>query len=600
MPDPTIFPIALPSAGIDLSKPEQFLQEAYSPYSRNLEFYDEVLRGRSGLTKFSTTQLSGAVLMVSQYWKFIGSYDLIFGTPKDIYKYDFGNSRFDILTPVYTTGTIEIQAGSPTIVRGTGTSWSSSNVKAGDFIKVGSGGIHTGSTWYEVQSLNAGLQQITLTAAGPTTAASTAYVLRQTFTGEEENVWQSIQFLDENEGEIWIAVNGVDTPIWYNGTGQVQPVAGLATGFETARFVNVLANRVIFLWTVEGSQNQPIRIRWSAVADSQAYTDDDFIDLEKPTAAAWIKGSYLKGDVLVVPKEAGAYVLNHVGGDEIFDPVFHSTFNGNFSAYSIVEMETGAYYFGTDNRFRFWNGLRDDTPFDEIFNYLNSLDPTLSEYIPGYQVKVKKQIRWCLPYDSINEIAPVVVYDYGRDVIEIWDYMHGSAIHSIGEYREVNDLYVDDPDWAELYVDENEGYWDDRRFLANAPVVLYGCADGYIRKADVGVDDDGVVFTRIFTSKRLDFTAPHKRKRIQKQQWWFEAQSSGSLTLKMKKDDKTSFETQIKTISLEAAGRDMAKKFVTWDKEFENAQFELSGTVPFSLLGFINWLYPKGGTSSLE
>jgi len=599
VPTPTIFPIALPNAGIDISKPEQFLDQSFSPYSRNMEFYNEALRGRTGLTKFSETALSGPCLLADQYWKFTGSADQLFCSTKDVYKYDFANSRFDILTPIYSTGTIEVQVGTPTIVRGTGTSWSGSNVKAGDFIRLSSGATYTtAQTWYEVLSVNVGLQQITLTAAAPTTAAGTSYALRQTFTGTTYDVWHSKQFLDDAEGEVWLATNGVDTPIWYNGTGQVQFITGLPTGFTTAKYINVFFNRVIWAWTREGGQNQPIRLRWSDVANFQSYQDDELFDLDAPTAAYWIKGTYVKGDYLIVPKEAGAYVISHIGGDDIFNPVFYSTFNGNFAADSIVEMDRGAYYFGTDNRFRNWDGLADSTPFDDIFEYLNALDPTLSEFIYGHQVKQRKQVRWALPYDSLNDISPVLVYDYGRSIIELWDYMHGSPIRCIGEYREVNDLYVDDPDWADLYVDEVEGFWDDRRFLANAPVVIYGCEDGYIRKADIGNTDDGVAYTRTFDTKRLDFTAPHRRKRLDKQQWWFDSQTSGEVTLKILRDDKTGYEAASKTLSLINPGYDKAKVFVTWGKSFENAKFRISSTSPFTLYGFINWLYPKGKTGN--
>ena len=598
MPQPVIHPVFLPNQGIDISKPEQFLQNQFSPLSRNMEFYNEKLQGRLGLAKFDQMPLSGPVTIVDQYWKFTSAYDLLFGTTKDIYKYDFANVRFDILTPLYTTGTIEIQAGTPTIVRGTGTGWTTANVKSGDMIKIGSGSVHTGATWYEVLSLNAGTQQITLTGSAATTTAGSAYVLRQCFTGANTDIWQAVQYLDDAEGEVWIATNGKDIPIWYNGTGQVQVfTAGqLPTGFTTAKFINILFNRIVWIWTREGGQNQPIRIRCSDVANFKSYDDLNVWDLELPTAAYWITGAYVKGDYLIIVKESGAYVMRHIGGEEIFDFEFASTFFGNFAPYSILPMDTGAYYFGYDNRFRNWNGLRDDTPFDAIFDYLIALDPITSEFIYGYRVEGKKQIRWTMPFDEINQISPMVVFDYGRNIIQIWEYAHGSWIRSIGEYLVVEDLYVDDPTWADLYVDEENGFWDERKFLANAPVILYGCEDGYIRKADVGNDDDGIEYTRQLRFKRLDFGDPSRKKRIWKQQWWFEARASGSVTLKIKLNDATSFEAAQKLISLVDNVKDKIKAAVTWDKEFENAQFEITATSQFELLGFLNWIYDKGKT----
>ena len=332
------------------------------------------------------------------------------------------------------------------------------------------------------------------------------------------------------------------------------------------------------------------------MANFKSYNDLNVWDLELPTAAYWITGAYLKGDYLIIPKESGAYVMRHIGGDDVFDFEFASTFFGNFSPYSVIPMDTGAFYFGYDNRFRNWNQLRDDTPFDAIFDYLIALDPTNSEFIYGYRVEGKKQIRWALPYDTNNAISPMIVYDYGRGIIEIWDYTHGSWIRSIGEFLEVADLYVDDPAWAELYVDEEDGFWDARTFLANSPVILYGCEDGYVRKADIGTDDDGVAYDRRLRFKRLDFGDPSRKKRLWKQQWWFEAKNAGTVELRIKKDDATTFESVFKTLSLVKAGRDKQKISVTWDKEFENAQFELLAQVQFNLLGFLNWIYDKGKT----
>lgn len=596
MPAPVVYPVFLPNQGIDLSKPEQFLQNQYSPLSKNMEFYNEKLQGRLGLVKFDEAQLSGPITVIDQFWKFTSAYDLLFGTTKDIYKYDFSNTRFDILTPLYTTGTIEIQAGSLNIVRGTATSWTSANVKAGDFIKIGSGSVHTGSTWYEVESLDALNQQITLTTDAVVTAASTAYVLRQCFTGTGTDIWQAVQYLDDAEGEVWIATNGKDKPIWYNGTGQVQvfQTAELPTDMTAAKYVIIFFNRIVWLWTREGGQNQPIRMRCSEVANFKSYDDLNVWDLELPTAAYWITGAYLKGDYLIVCKEAGAYVGRHIGGDDIYDFEYASTFFGNFSPFSIVPMDTGAYYFGYDNRFRNWNGLRDDTPFDAIFDYLITLDPTDSEFIYGYRVEGKKQIRWTLPYDTTNGISPMIVFDYGRSIIEIWEYTHGSWIQSIGEYLVVEDLYVDDPAWADLYVDEENGFWDERKFLANAPVILYGSEDGYVRKADTGNLDDGQTYTRQLRFKRFDYENPARNKRLWKQQWWFESRASGSVSLKIKLNDAGSFEAAQKIISLIDDTRDKIKATITWNKQFENAQFELTATSQFELLGFLNWIFDKG------
>lgn len=591
-PNFTVYPIALPNLGIDVSKPEQLLMNRYSPYSRNMEYFNQLIRGRRGLTKLSNTELSGPVLIIDQYWKFTSAYDLMVGTTKDMYKYDFNNDRYDILTPVNIIGTIEIVAGSLNVVQGTGTAWDTTGaekLKAGDYIKIGSGDIHTDSTWYEIESVDSDTQ-LTLTGDAVETASGTAYVVRKCFTGGSNDIWQAVQYLDDAEGEVWICTNGVDLPMWYNGTGQLQEFASYPTDFTAAKFITIFYDRIVFGWTREGGQNQPIRVRWSATANFQSYNDLHFVDLNLPTAAYWIKGFTVMGNQLIVNKEYRAYSAVYVGGDVVFDFRFESTFEGNFSGYSQQQLQSGIFYFGYDNRFRFWNTLRDESIFDQIFDFLITLDPTQSEYVYGYQVEGRKQLRWSLPYDATNNVSPMLVYDYENSSINIWEYNISSAIRSIGEYLEVADSYVDDAEWAELYVDEEDGFWDDRRFLANAPVILYGCADGYVRKADTGNDDDGNAYPRTFRFSRLDFGMPDRIKRLWKQQYWLTAETAGSLTARFRKDDQTAWEATQKTIALTKAGKDIAKVFVEWNKYFENCQIELTANNHWEMIGVLNWV----------
>ena len=734
---PIVEPIFLPNKGIVLDKPEQFLLKAYSPHSRNIEFYNELMQGRLGLTKFDTAVLSGPITLIDQYWKFTGSYDLLFFTTKDIYKYNFGSSRYDFLTPKYSVGKIRVENASTkiygglevdncdvspvawadgsagdvtpsrettapkdgtafvrlTVAAGAGVEllayhnitsvnltaydsigfWIRSSVNTnsgdlkfqiddtaacatpledinipalvantwtwvnltlatpanltavisigiyqavdlgactididqivagdwagqlgvGDYISIGST-YSTADTWYEISAVTSDTElTLTVVYAG-STASQQAYNSRLIFQGATSNPWQGIQFLDTTEGEVYIATNGVDTPVWYDGTNQFQVVTGLPSGFVSAKYINVFFDRVIWLWCVE-AQNEPVRVRWSAAANFKSYTAAHFNDLNLPDAGTWIKGSYLQGDILVVPKEKNGYSLRHVGGDEIFGFDFLSTLEGAWSGYSIVPSSAGAFYYSADNLFRFYNLLQDvSQPFDDIYPYLNSLDPNLSELITGFDVIAKKQIRWALPYNSTSLYSPVVVYDYARSIIEIWEYQYPSAIRAIGEYLEAADVYVDDTDWAELYVDEEEGYWDDRTFLSDAPIVLYGHEDGIVRKADTGSDDDGYAFDRIFRCSRLDFGSPHQNKRLWKQQWWFEAETAGSVTLTIKRDDRQSFEAGGKTLSLVNATKDKAKPFASWDRHFLNAEFQITAQNQFRLLGFLNFITPKG------
>src|SRR3990167_6480723 len=185
-------PTFLPNKGIKTDAPEELLLDQISPYSRNMEYLNELIQGRTGLSKFNSTALTGRVMLQFRFVRANQNAYNLFFTTTDIYVYDFANSRFDILTPVYTTGTIEILSGTPTIVTGTGTTWTT-NTKAGDYIKIGAGSIHTGSTWYKILTVDSNTQ-LTLTASAAAVGAGSAYVIRKTYTGGNTDFWTCTKF----------------------------------------------------------------------------------------------------------------------------------------------------------------------------------------------------------------------------------------------------------------------------------------------------------------------------------------------------------------------------------------------------------------------
>ena len=151
-------PVFVPenALGIKLNFPEQFLDKAMSPYSRNMEYVNGVLAGRSGLTKFETTQLKGNVMLMEQFTKFNDDSYFMVCTDKDIMYYDFTNTYFVYLNKLYQTGLCKIGTGaSSLIVTGTSTSWMS-NVSAGDYFKLGTGSLNSDANWYQIASVDTG------------------------------------------------------------------------------------------------------------------------------------------------------------------------------------------------------------------------------------------------------------------------------------------------------------------------------------------------------------------------------------------------------------------------------------------------------------
>ncbi len=600
MPQAIPYQVVLPGTGGQKSNfPQEFLDKIVSPYSRNMEFLNGRLQGRGGLGKLSTTLLPGAPVMtkaVLDLTEFAGVRSEIFATKTDIVKYDFSNSRFDFLNVLYTTGTIEVQAGTPTILRGTATLWLA-NVKVGDYIKLGAGSVHTGSTWYKVTVVTDDTH-LTVASAMPTTGAGASYVSRGTFTGGVQDFWDWVQFEDTALGQLIVMTNGVDKPFYWTGTGQlVMFTAGmLPASCTAAKYVSVFAGRLLMAWCVVGGLNQPQRvIGWDPFLitspDEDAFPKD-FVD--EPTQ---ITGMGTFGGYHVVFKETNARVGRFVGGDDIIDYEISYQCKGARSAWSIIFKNDFMAYYGNDKKFHTWNLLQDNIISENIFPETVQFDPNQDEFVQAFDVSRKNQIRWFCPYGSTTQHNYVAVYDYAQNIMLPWEYQQADSCCCIGSYLRTSDVYADDPIYGAQYADETGGFADDSDLLDNGEVLVYGGYDGYVRLADSGTTDDGTVFNRLLRIKRLNFDLPDNRKRLNITQHWFESAISGEVTIKLMTDDSTSYLPGTNTISLVPTGdEDMIKRNVVWDIWAQDFQVEISATNFFATLGFIAYFFKKQST----
>lgn len=582
-----VIPTMLVNKGISLDAPEEFLLDQLSPYSRNMEYLNELIQARTGLAKFSATALTGRVMLQFRFVKAnLNAYNFFF-TTKDIYTYDFTNTRFDIWTPVYTTGTIEVQAGTPTILRGTGTLWVA-NTKVGDYVKLGAGSIHTGSTWYQVTVVTSDTQ-LTVASAMPTTAAGSAYVIRKTYTGGNTDFWTCTKFTDSALGDIVVATNGVDTPLYLTGIAAAVALTGLVSTMK-AKYVTAFFDRLVFAWTVEGGSNQPERYRWSAVANANGYTSADFEDLIDDGSG--ITGQIKHGAYLIITKEKVFYAVRPVSGTDIYDSERTSTPQGCKSNRSLVVDKQWLYYYSVDKKFHRWNLVTDQIISEGQFEDTKNFDPNLELYITGDNFYHKNQIRWFCPLNSATYQNVVFVFDYKNESMNIWTTGAEQALLSIGHYLLQDDIYFDDAIWGEYFFDERTEYFDDVNFLSNAPQFIYGGYDGYIRNCDTTAQDDGTAYTRTLRLKRLNFQLPQIKKRLWKQQYWLEQAASGTVSISIYVDDKIAANS-VGTLSLVDATKDVVKLTQTVDLNGYVFQIEISATNFFALIGFLSYIFPK-------
>ena len=168
-------PVVKPNLGVYLDRPFIDIPRRGAIVVDNFRIKNgRIIRENMGYDKFTAVNLGGALTMIDGFFLRNNTQFLIFGTPKNLFKYNEGTDTVSYLNPIYATGTVSVTNGSA-IVTGSGTTWTT-NAKAGDEFHLGSATQNDPTaTWYEIQSVDSNTQ-VTLTTnyAEPTLSRSSA------------------------------------------------------------------------------------------------------------------------------------------------------------------------------------------------------------------------------------------------------------------------------------------------------------------------------------------------------------------------------------------------------------------------------------------
>jgi hypothetical protein len=182
-----------------------------------------------------------------------------------------------------------------------------------------------------------------------------------------------------------------------------------------------------------------------------------------------------------------------------------------------------------------------------------------------------------------------IVYNY---IEKTWAYRELSA-SCFGYYRRTSNLT-----WATttgtLDTPGEPGIWDDRQFLDNAPINLFGTNTGYVYKFE-GVALAGVAQELQATTKIYDFKMPDRFKRIQRLQVLASKVADSVLKIRIGSsenmdDDPTwsdTFEFDLSTTENPFIDIDVSGRFFTFE-------FTHSDNTDFEGTGIIVHFIPKG------
>lgn len=365
----------------------------YSPDLLNVRVDQHSIKGRYGHSS-ADRALAAKTYAIAMYKMAAGTTHTLYLTDEDLCaKETSGSNTFSYKTETYTTGTVTNITGA--VITGSGTSWDTSGLAAGDKIIVDtdhSSAIEVDANWGEIQTVD-NATQITLTAnyTGTTGAMSDTYKGRMVYSVPTNERWSYVLMND-----IFYFTNGnVDVQSWA-GTGYASAVD--STYAKQARYCIEYANRLVLADLLESSVRDPYLVQWSKENDPTDWTDSTAGAQALLDSEDYITGLGKVGANLIVYRRESINVGSRTG--EAFDPLAFPIYRrgiGCVAPWSIVEVMGTNAFLGRDDFYY----IEGDTPRPlsrnkARYKFFDLSSPTEAEQTWGFVDTKLNEVQWIL------------------------------------------------------------------------------------------------------------------------------------------------------------------------------------------------------------
>jgi len=447
-------------------------------------------------------ELNGPVKLIANFFLRDGTERLIFGTPTDLYRYDSATKTVSYITPHYVTGTVAVSAANPAVVTGSGSLWTA-NVSPGDQISFGSANTTSVSAvWYTIGVVNSDTQ---LTLTGPVTGApiagGTAYTVRKIFTGDYLTRWDEVTFLNDGDSgnDLWIATNGVDPIVSWDGNASAVVDAGLDF---TCKALAVYSNMVIYGNLVQAGENLSTSFINSDVGRPLFTTGGLSEQFVVQSGTDGIREMMALGDNLVIYCELTGVLAQFVGDPIIF--IFRKAFSGLGPLSGDLIADYGSYheFLGKDSQYKFDGGVVTEVNMHVWREIISSRDPTREAMGFAHFDNENADLIWCLPLQTddgagqgpTNNVPPVIAHSehYLEEVPQGAPFPYSRRsfpFTTSGYYSQQEGLtWASATDtWATV-----DFRWNEQLTFTAFPLNLVGSSDGKIYTINSGSTGDGV------------------------------------------------------------------------------------------------------------
>jgi hypothetical protein len=437
--------------------------------------------------------LNGPVTLIDNFFIRTGAQVLIFGTTKDLYRFNEIDESVSFITPTYSEGTVTVTNNSTTVT-GSGTEWLA-NLKEGDEIAFGASDIRdpeydVDGGWYVIDEV---VSDTELTLERPfegSTAAGEDYTGRQLFTAFIEDFWDTaIFFNDPNGDDVWFATNGRDDIVKFRiADDEVTPMPELGFTCKTLatyKSMMIYANITddtgdIFPNTIINSNpGEPENVATGLASQFIVHDGVDPINALTPL-----------GDNLVIYAERTSVLTQFIGEPFIFAFRVAVAGIGPIAGRLVADFGDFHEFIGQDSQYRFDGVTIEEIGFQVFREVLRQQDPQRRRLGYAHFDEENGDLLWVIPMT----IDPDEGNDDPRDVppSRAW----------VSHYLEDAPQGMEDPistrdfpftasgfferqttlTWDQLTVEWQElnFRWNDQFFLAAFPFNLVGDAEGRI------------------------------------------------------------------------------------------------------------------------
>lgn len=232
-------------------------------------------------------------------------------------------------------------------------------------------------------------------------------------TGDANTHVRFVTFQQAND--IWaIGVNHTDTMRRWDSTSATYVDI---TAAPIARDIEVLADRVVCVNTIETSIGYLARVRWSASVDATTWGASNYIDLaDSGDPIVGIKK--LTRTTAIVYRNSSLWSLvAQPGGETTSFSIEHITDSpGPVSSAAIISVEGLHYYLARDAKVYAFDGVRPRIISDAIDQHLtDNYDTQFNNLTHGASLLAKRQVKWFYVRQDAGDNLPKEAATYNID-----------------------------------------------------------------------------------------------------------------------------------------------------------------------------------------